>query len=97
MSRNIFGWSLPPGCGSLPGESGGDYCEVCYKQIDDCICPECPECGECGDPHCYRNNHLTLNEQQQQSVSEFEKSWAEERKAEDEAAALYKQDLLEDY
>jgi hypothetical protein len=24
MSRSIFGWSLPPGCGALPGENDPD-------------------------------------------------------------------------
>lgn len=56
MRDRIFGWSLPPGCGTLPGED--DYCEVCEREAGDCICPECPVCGVAGDPDCYVNGHM---------------------------------------
>jgi hypothetical protein len=36
----------------LPGERI-TYCNICFKNSDDCICPECPKCGEFGDPACY--------------------------------------------
>ena len=54
----IFGWSLPPGCGTLPGEEPDPPCTVCNGLVDcdderRCICPECPECGRIGDPDCY--------------------------------------------
>jgi len=59
--NSIFGWSLPPGCGELPGE-GPDYCQVCGKEVDvktdPCTCPECPECGTVGDPDCYTSGHM---------------------------------------
>lgn len=54
----IFGWSLPPGCGSLPGEEDPGPCQVCGKDEDHCICPECPECGTVGDPKCYENHGM---------------------------------------
>lgn len=49
----IFGWSLPPGCGTLPGEEDEPPCEVCGQPPDTCICPECPVCSCMGDPRCY--------------------------------------------
>jgi hypothetical protein len=58
---SIFGWSLPPGCGELPGE-GPDYCGVCGREVearvDPCECIECPVCGEAGNPDCYTSGHL---------------------------------------
>ena len=48
----IFGWSLPPGVTTLPGEE--EYpCEVCGEFPDNCICPECPVCSDAGNPSCY--------------------------------------------
>lgn len=55
-----FGWSLPPGCGTLPGEEDCP-CEVCNgnpdtvdtKKFGACVCPECKVCGEYGNPQCY--------------------------------------------
>lgn len=44
----IFGWSLPPGCGTLPGEEPEGPCDLCGRPIDDCECSECPTCGEGG-------------------------------------------------
>jgi hypothetical protein len=53
MSRgNLFGWSLPPGCGATPGEEDCG-CEVCGRNTDDCLCPECLVCFEVGRPECY--------------------------------------------
>jgi hypothetical protein len=48
-----FGWSLPPGCGKLPGEEPDPPCKTCGKDVDNCICPECPVCGVVGEPDCY--------------------------------------------
>lgn len=50
-----FGWSLPPGCGTLPGEEPTPPCDVCGGDVDGgtCICPECPVCHEAGNPDCY--------------------------------------------
>ena len=49
----IFGWSLPAGCGSLPGEEPDPPCAVCGLEAGACLCPECLECGEQGNPQCY--------------------------------------------
>lgn len=49
---SIFGWSLPPGCGTLPGEEDY-YCAVCGQIDNNCVCDECPECGEVGNPDCH--------------------------------------------
>lgn len=58
MSR--FGWSLPPGCGMLPGEEDDGICEVCGREVlgsrsevGSCECPECDRCGEAGNIQCY--------------------------------------------
>lgn len=48
-----FGWSLPPGCGRLPGEEPDPPCAVCGLDPGLCVCPECPTCGEQGNPACY--------------------------------------------
>ena len=54
MSRgNLFGWSLPPGCGATPGEEESYGCEVCGVDVDSCVCPECLTCFEVGRPQCY--------------------------------------------
>ena len=49
----IFGWSLPPGVSTLPGDET-EYCAVCGKNAEDeCECPECPICHEIGNKECY--------------------------------------------
>lgn len=59
---SLFGWSLPPGCGRLPGEEPVGPCSVCGGDPESdtdkggCICPECPECGSFGDPTCYADS-----------------------------------------
>lgn len=59
MSRGgIFGWSLPPGCGRLPGEEPDPPCAVCGLDPGLCVCPECPTCGEQGNPACYAEDDL---------------------------------------
>lgn len=68
---SIFGWSLPPGCGTLPGEEDLP-CEVCGKDENSCICPECPECGDVGNPYCYVEHGLIKSEEQIQSLEEAE-------------------------
>lgn len=37
-----------------------ETCVICWRQPDECICPECPECGVVGDPNCI-NTHLKWN------------------------------------
>ena len=49
MSRSIFGWSLPPGCGRLPGEEPDPPCVLCGRHFDLC---ECAPCEVCTDPGC---------------------------------------------
>ncbi len=36
-----FGWSLPPGCGRLPGEEPEGPCILCGEAVDDCKCEPC--------------------------------------------------------
>lgn len=60
----IFGWSLPPGCHTLPGEEPEGPCDVCGQDVDYCICPECSECGSVGDITCYIDHGLRRSEEQ---------------------------------
>lgn len=62
--RNVFGWSLPPGCTQkmIDDQIQGN-CEVCRENVDNCCCPECPVCGAIGDPKCYEEHGLMLNEE----------------------------------
>jgi len=62
MSRSIFGWSYPPGCSGPPDNE--EPCEVCGREVDNCICPECPVCGAYGDPGCYLDHGLELTAEQ---------------------------------
>ena len=65
MINGIFGWSLPPGCGTLPGEEPF-YCDVCGAiDEDQCICSECPVCGDLGNPDCYKNHGMKKTVQQE--------------------------------
>ena len=58
-----FGWSLPPGVTTLPGEE--EYpCEVCGQSLDKCDCPECPVCHEVGNPACYSGHGLQMSLEQ---------------------------------
>ena len=45
-----FGWSLPPGVSTLPGEEPAGPCLICGGNVDadECTCEECPQCGACG-------------------------------------------------
>ena len=88
-----FGYSLPPGCGSLPGEEDDRPCDVCGKFEDDCICPECPNCGDVGNPKCYMPSDgnstcgMTKSQEQIDSLAEAENKWAEDNQAHAEAEA----------
>jgi len=44
MPHSIFGWSYPPGC-SGPPEPDEQPCDICWRSIEDCTCPECQTCG----------------------------------------------------
>lgn len=58
--RSIFGWDLPPGVTNRMIEAQFEEgpCEVCFRHVDDCICPECPKCGDFGNPQCYIEHGL---------------------------------------
>lgn len=73
MSRNIFGWDLPPGCshGDIERQSESGPCGVCFKLDDACICPECPVCETIGDPKCYQGHGLERSLDQRISAAEF--------------------------
>jgi hypothetical protein len=80
----LFGWSLPPGCGNLPGEELEPPCAVCggLPDSDECICPECPECGEVGNPECYKpksegGHGMVRTQEQIDQLAEFEQYWEE--------------------
>lgn len=52
MPRNIFGWSLPPGCGRLPGEEPEPpSCDDCPEERFD----ECPGIGKCQEVYLDSN------------------------------------------
>jgi len=89
-----FGWSLPPGVTSLPGDEPC-ICEVCNQTDDTCACPECPECGEFGDPKCYEQHGLVRTPQQIQLHDEAEKRWEEDAKADAEFWEGHKSHLEE--
>ena len=82
---SIFGWSLPPGVTTLPGEEPC-ICEICCQDVDadECICPECPECGSQGDPKCYEEHGLVRTEEQIRLHDETTALWEEENRAENE-------------
>lgn len=63
MRGGIFGWSLPPGVTTLPGEEPWQ-CGVCGNWDDDCVCPECPVCGYHGDQRCYQNHGMVMSNAQ---------------------------------
>ena len=97
-----FGWSLPPGCGTLPGEEDV-FCEVCLGNPDigdgkdgACICPECPVCGECGDPNCYEDGHLKKSEAQIRQAMLIEKDLEEDASYLDEGLSDIEHMSMED-
>lgn len=87
-----FGWSLPPGCGKLPGEEDEGPCECCGQSIDDCICPSCPVCSNVGNPKCYTDHGIEKEPKQIRSLAEAEARWAEENCLQAEAEAKMEQD-----
>ena len=102
----LFGWSLPPGCGTLPGEEEDYPCEVCGKHANRCICPECPECSEFGRAQCYELRPggcgmirteaqaaaMLEFEAAQQAQAERESEWAMQ---EDEAMRAFRETNIE--
>ena len=66
---SIFGWSLPPGCGKLPGEEDEGPCQVCGFEEDRCVCFECSVCGETGNPDCYTKEGCNQEKLEIQKIS----------------------------
>ena len=80
----LFGWDLPPGVSSLPGEYEDCTCLTCGKNVDYCDCPECVFCGNVGDPACYELHGMILSAAQEHSlkkalekVKEYNAYWDE--------------------
>ena len=100
---SMFGWSLPPGCGALPGE-GAEFCEVCGQDIDSCPCPACPVCQCCGAPECYTQHGMVRTPEQLAALVESmerERAQAERDAAEsaywaDPARQVEEQQFLEE-
>lgn len=61
----MTGFNLPPGCNvsDIPG-NGDESCQVCFRPIEICICPECSVCQTYGDPICYVQHGLVFSDQQ---------------------------------
>lgn len=90
MRSGIFGWSLPPGCGRLPGEEDPGPCACCGGDPEgDCICPECPTCGGTGYPQCYAEggHGLTYTPEQLAGIQRVEDELRREAEVEE---AYYK-------
>lgn len=80
-----FGWSYPPGCSGTPFDE--DYpCEVCGREVGQCVCPECPVCGEQGNPDCYEQHGMIRTDAQVESLRAAEAEW--ERACSEEADGL---------
>jgi len=83
--KSPFGWSLPPGCHSLPGEDEDDFCEMCYAVgTGNCCCPECLHCHAVGDPKCYgpTGHGLDITLAQIESRTEFVRRQEDQSRAE---------------
>lgn len=61
---SIFGWSYPPGCNSVPGDDE-EACEICFQNVDDCVCRICPVCDTPGDASCYREEAIQIRPRRQ--------------------------------
>jgi hypothetical protein len=88
MTRNVFGWSYPPGAANDPNAPYNQQdppCAVCGQMEDGCICPECEECGSVGDPRCYTgpepwdhptpSHGMIRSEEQIASLAAAEAAW----------------------
>lgn len=71
----MTGWNLPPGCNvsDLPGNGPEPPCEVCGKELEDCICPSCPQCHSVGEPKCYEQHGMVRTQEQIDSFKEAQK------------------------
>ena len=95
MSRNIFGWSYPPGCSGPPDEEPGP-CTQCGRSEYDCICPECPICESVGDTECYEKHGLKLNDEQIDGLIKRQEIIYWERGSEELYWDQYNPDLFSD-
>ena len=86
-----FGWSLPPGVTTLPGEEECP-CDVCGKGEYDCICDECLVCGTAGDPERYKSHGMVKTQAQIDSYDRLQ----EFLEAEDEYIKSIVEDITED-
>ena len=79
--RSVFGWSYPPGCSGPP--DGELQCDVCKREVGQCICPECPQCGETGNPRCYEDHGLVRTPEQDASAESYRTHAEAERHSSD--------------
>ncbi len=92
--RGIFGWSLPPGCGTLPGEEPCPPCAMCGRDPegdDGCICVECPECGEVGAPDCYKAHGMVETDEQRAGRAALEETYRQQAEADKSEAEWWAQ------
>jgi len=84
--RSVFGWSLPPGCRTLPGEEPVGPCETCGgdPEGDSCVCPECHVCHLVGNTVCYDDHGLVYSAEQLAGQARL----AEEYRLQSEADAI---------
>lgn len=83
-----YGSNYPPGAAGDPNAPWNQVegpCDVCGKNVDDCICPECPVCGEIGRVNCYEdfsetNHGLKMNQEQKVSLDDFNRQEEENRR-----------------
>lgn len=85
----IFGWSLPPGVSMRDIDPGDQPCEVCGKDIDDCVCPECDVCGTQGDPKCYTEHGMKKTKEQEIAAEEAHQRDLKQQAADEEMARDY--------
>ena len=108
MTRHMFGWSLPPGCGRLPGEEPTPPCECCGKDPEgegksSCICTECPLCGMVGNPECYNTERfcghapLTYSPEQLQGQAELREQYRLQAEADAAEADYWEQHRDDDW
>jgi hypothetical protein len=75
MTRNIFGWSYPPGAAGDPNAPWNQVdppCAICGRVVGDCICLTCSCCEGVGDPVCYAQHGLVRSAFQIASLAEAE-------------------------
>jgi hypothetical protein len=58
------GFNMPPGCFRTPADEPEPPCEVCGKDVHECVCHECTECGSVGERKCYKEHGQKLTREQ---------------------------------